>query len=600
MPPRSKRSLLAVVRKTGWLVLGLSAYFSLTFPCFAETTSPTAEESAKPKTTSAKNVSGDELVRLAWTDLGGLRGVLANGADPNARTRVGDYPIIRLAFGGNVEAVEILLDFNARTDVLNVPDGGSSRETLTSLTSFVAEREKMDLKNFSVMTAVINASAQVTDLQKIKMMQLLLAYGYPVDFYDGWGQTALMSCVLKNQPALARLLVSYGADSEAHNLHNGKTPRDYADTEEMYRILRGRRLYVPTKRPTYGKIDVRLVRPKRFPTLSRTTAPRKILQATRESALHLAVKDGDIENVRALIESGAQVVTYDLEKKTPLHVLCERQEIPFEAFREIYMLLERESGSKILTARDSKGRVPFHTLCRYGREDLAEFLLQRNPKQISMADSEQNTPLHLAATTGKNGREMIRFLVLNDAEVDRKNKAGETPLLLAVKNADAEAFYLIFAGVEIDPVSGISSFIGDPLFIQAYRQLSAQNGGDVNANLIEILRLLVENGTDVNLIHSGSGRNALHYAVAAGNLSAVSFLLDTNVDFNKVDLMGKTPLDIANESRSAGAGAAIHQLLTARDARTGKSGYDERRAEREKRAKMTPQERRAERLKKSL
>jgi len=111
-----------------------------------ETEAPASEKKAR-RTTSSR-VTGDELVQLAWTDLSGLRGALLHGADPNARTSVGDFPIIRLAFGGNVEAVKILLDFNAKTTVINTPEQSTTAGTLRALTSYVADREKMDLKNF--------------------------------------------------------------------------------------------------------------------------------------------------------------------------------------------------------------------------------------------------------------------------------------------------------------------------------------------------------------------------------------------------------------------------------------------------------------------
>lgn len=547
---------------------------------------------------SVSKVTGDELVHLAWTDLSGLRGVLLHGANPNARTRVGDYPIIRLAFGGNVEAVEILLDFNAKTNVVNLPGSTNTTTALKSLTSFIAEREKLDLKNFSVATAIIEASPQVTEIQKIKMMQLILDYGFPADFRDGWGRTALMSCVQKKQISLAKLLVAYGANSEANDLFNGKTPRDYANTEEMFRVLRGRKIYTPEKRPSFGKIDVRLIRPPRYPKRPQASAPKKILQATKESALHLAAEDGDIENIRDLLSAGAQAISYDLEQKTPLHVLCEKQEIPVSAFRQIYDLLEQKSGSKILLIRDKQGRIPFHYLCQTGREDLAKFLLKKNPKQLLAADSNQDTPLHFAVNAGENGREMMYFLLREGAPVDRKNAAEETPLSLAVKKANVETFYLLFHGLDIDPVTGINSLVGDPLFIQACNLISVSPGKTgTNENLTEILRILIENGTNPNLVNPATGRNALHCAVAANCLSAVSFLLTTTIDINKRDHLGATPLDIAQKTDKTGA---VIALLQKYNARPGKSASEDKQAEREKRSKMSAKERRAAKIDRAL
>ena len=559
-------------------------------------TEATASEK-KARRTTASRVTGDELVRLAWTDLSGLRGALLHGADPNARTSVGDFPIIRLAFGGNVEAVKILLDFNAKTTVINTPEQSTTAGTLRALTSYVADREKMDLKNFSVGTAIVEASAQVTEMQKIRMMQLLLDYGFPVDFRDGWGKTALMSCVLSNQKSLAKLLVGYGADSEANDTLNGKTPRDYAKTEEMFRILRGRKIYKPSARPTYGKAKVRLLKPRKFPVILRDTAAKKILQATQESPLHLAAKDGDIENVNALLAAGSQAISYDLDQKTPLHRLCEKPEIPLSAFREICEALEKDSGAKIYTMRDRRGRIPFHTLCTLGREDLVEFLASKSEKQLLAADSDQNTPLHLAVTLGEPGVETVRFLLEQGSPVNRKNADGETPLHVAVKRADAEMFYLLFSYLEIDPVVGINSLVGDTLFSSAARAISARADKRMsNENLVEILRLLIECGTKPGILDPDTGRNALHWAVDADCVSAVSFLLTTNIDVNKKDYLGETPLDVAAKK---GKSEEIKMLLRDRGARAGKGAGDEKRAEREAKSKMTAKERRAARVEKA-
>ena len=558
-----------------------------------ETVSP-EKKSGSGAPSRRSRVSGDELVQLAWTDLSGFRGALLHGADPNAQTSVGDYPIIRLAFGGNVEAVKILLDFNAKTTVINSHDQATTAGTLRALTSYVADRGKMDLKNFSVATAIVEASSQVTEMQKIRMMQLLLDYGFPADFRDGWGKTALMSCVISNQKSLAKLLVGYGADSEANDTLNGMTPRDYAKTEEMYRILRGRKIYTPSARPTYGKAKVRLLKPRKFPVILRDTAAKKILQATQESPLHLAAKDGDIENVKSLLAAGSQAISYDLDQKTPLHRLCEKPEIPLSAFREICAALEKDSGNKVFTMRDRRGRIPFHTLCTLGREDLVEYLASRNEKQISTADSDQNTPLHLAVAMGEPGVETVRFLLEQGAPVNRKNDAGETPLHVAVKRADAEMFYLLFSYLEIDPVSGINSLVGDTLFSSACRAISSRGDKKMaNESLVEILRLLIESGIKPGITDPDTGRNALHWAVDAGCVSAVSFLLTTNIDVNKKDYLGETPLDVATKK---GKSEEIRMLLLDRGARAGKGAAEEKQQEREKKSRMTAKERRAARV----
>lgn len=548
----------------------------------------------KPDKVAAKT-TGDDLVRLAWTDLSGLRGVLLRGADPNARTRSGDYPIVRVAYGGNVEALEILLDFNARTDVVNVPDYSTPAGALKALAAAIADSENSNLKNFTPATAVIQASSQVTALTKIRMLQLLLEYGYPADFRDGWGRTALMTCVLRDQRELAKLLVAYGANGEANDLSNGKTARDYASDAEMFRILRERRIYSPTRNPTYGKIRVPLFKAKKYPLLAPADATPRTVQATKESPLHLAVKNGDVEAVRMLLAAKISAITYDSERQTPLHRLCEARGIPTEAFRRIVALLELESGSKIFSLRDDRGRIPFHALCENGRADLVEILAQRDPKQISAADSEQNTPLHFAARLGEDGIPVASFLVSQGASVRKKNKNDETPLDIAVRSADSALFLTLFRNVPVDPVSGVNPLVGEPLFRNAFMSMHPSSGQSRrNENLLEIMRQLIEADVNVNLADPVTKENALHRAVAANCLSAVNYLLTTDIDVNKKDANGESPLDVAFRKNLH----SVSAILEAHGAKSPKADAEKKRADREQQAQMTPRERRNARIEK--
>lgn len=548
----------------------------------------------KPDKVAAKT-TGDDLVRLAWTDLSGLRGVLLRGADPNARTRSGDYPIVRVAYGGNVEALEILLDFNARTDVVNVPDYSTPAGALKALAAAIADSENSNLKNFTPATAVIQASSQVTALTKIRMLQLLLEYGYPADFRDGWGRTALMTCVLRDQRELAKLLVAYGANGEANDLSNGKTARDYASDAEMFRILRERRIYSPTRNPTYGKIRVPLFKAKKYPLLAPADATLRTVQATKESPLHLAVKNGDVEAVRMLLAAKISAITYDTEKKTPLHRLCEARGIPAEAFRRILAMLELESGSKIFSLRDDRSRIPFLTLCENGRIDLVEILAQRDPKQLSATDSEQNTPLHLVARLGEDGIPVARFLVSQGASVTKKNKNDETPLDIAVRSADSALFLTLFRNVNVDPVTGVNPLVGEPLFRNAFMSMYPSSGQSRrNENLLEIMRHLIEADVNVNLADPVTKENALHRAVAANCLSAVNYLLTTDIDVNKKNANGESPLDVALKKNLN----SVSAILKAHGAKSPDIDAEKKRSDREQRTQMTPKERRSARIEK--
>jgi len=59
---------------------------------------------------------------------------------------------------------------------------------------------------------------------------------------------------------------------------------------------------------------------------------------------------------------------------------------------------------------------------------------------------------------------------------------------------------------------------------------------------VEVTKLLLENGADINLPNSKNARTALHYACKKGSLEMVEFLVDNGADVHCVDINGQTPL----------------------------------------------------------
>ena len=61
----------------------------------------------------------------------------------------------------------------------------------------------------------------------------------------------------------------------------------------------------------------------------------------------------------------------------------------------------------------------------YGHKEIVELLIT-NGADMDGKDKYGNTPLHYAATWGH--KETAELLIANDADVNAKNKFGETPL----------------------------------------------------------------------------------------------------------------------------------------------------------------------------
>ncbi|MDR0571518.1 MAG: ankyrin repeat domain-containing protein [Rickettsiales bacterium] len=81
------------------------------------------------------------------------------------------------------------------------------------------------------------------------------------------------------------------------------------------------------------------------------------------------------------------------------------------------------------------------------RFDLVKFLVF-NGANVNRRDLEGNSPLHSAILT--RDRRIIDFLIKNGAELDLQNANGETPLMLATKTSQADlAIYIIRLGADL-------------------------------------------------------------------------------------------------------------------------------------------------------
>ncbi|MGI9338574.1 MAG: ankyrin repeat domain-containing protein [Gammaproteobacteria bacterium] len=157
------------------------------------------------------------------------------------------------------------------------------------------------------------------------------------------------------------------------------------------------------------------------------------------SPLHQAAENGDVAEVKRLIDGGADVNTKSKKGWTPLH----RAAIGGQT--EIALALIK-AGADIGT-KDNDGFTPLHYAAWKNQAETA-FALVKAGANIGAKDNDGLTPLHLAAVTGKT--ETALALIKAGADIEAKAK-GFTPLHLAVWKGQIEtAIALIKAGADID------------------------------------------------------------------------------------------------------------------------------------------------------
>jgi cytohesin len=262
--------------------------------------------------------------------------------------------------------------------------------------------------------------------------------------------------------------------------------------------------------------------------------------------IHLAVLEGTRDNIRALLDKGADPHVRDKYGKTPLHSLARRCG---ESMRLTYpdiveMLLDKgldpnaqqTDGSGL--GSSGKGETPLHKAVQ-SRDDstaeVVEILLQHGADPC-IRNEDEETPLHLAS-----GGRITDSLLEQGADPNAKNWAGETPLHYASQekpgsDADAEKVSaLLEKGADpslschVDDYS-VESDEGDtPMHVAA---------GDGN---VEIARALLEAGADPD-VDNKAGVRPIQKAAGGGWLDTVELLLDAGATADTRDEMGRTPL----------------------------------------------------------
>lgn len=246
--------------------------------------------------------------------------------------------------------------------------------------------------------------------------------------------------------------------------------------------------------------------------------------------------------------------------------------------------------------KDLKGRTPLHLCCINGEHFIAKLLLRHNAKAHIWDSAENVTPLHCAAAAGSS--ECCLLLIKNGAQINggiekksalayavQKNSVGcvkillqlganpntpqvytETPLHVAATFGHVESMKLL-----LDYGAVVGAQLGRrrltalhlaaeedfyecvKLLLDAGANINCLNVDDQTplhlaclSQAVKTVEVLIERGANVHAIYK-DGRTTLHAAIVKESRfwDCARLLLEANVDPNRVDNFGYSPLHIA-------------------------------------------------------
>lgn len=318
------------------------------------------------------------------------------------------------------------------------------------------------------------------------------------------GNTPLHEAVRYGRTDIVKTLVSCGANVNAMDAL-GKTPLlilvPKEKQGEIYQIL------------ISNKADVRLK------------------DMYGDSVFHIAtMSNSDVSVLQILYSAGADINERNKQGVTPLAVAVQNK-------LESHIAFYANNGADI-HAEDKNKETPLTRAFKSENFDIIQTLITR--ENVRSYDSAGNSPLHVAIMN-KASVEVVKYIVSSKAELNARNRDGNTALMLALKYGRQDIGEILVEN-EAD-IFIANNENNSPLRI-AFTDLRVQEW---------LLNSKTLQKTD------GSGNTPLHYAAEWKYDSAVISLIERGALVNAKNSNGETPVFAAIKADSPMTIEILHQ-----------------------------------------
>ena len=277
-----------------------------------------------------------------------------------------------------------------------------------------------------------------------------------------------------------------------------------------------------------------------------------------------------------------------------LVVAAQSQEI-FDALRKgdiqtVKALVEK--SPQLVEGRDDSGRTPLHYAAYGGSADLINYFIDKGAK-LELQDAQQKTPLHLAAMNDR--KDAVAALLKKGAALETRDDYQRTALILCARERGQAATgrVLIDAGANVNAADKFGStalelaaWRGKADFVdlllekgvrvpESGQQWQGMLSEAASNGLANLFRRLTGKSQDLKAVDS-SGAWLLHSAAAGGSAEIVGLLLDKGFDPARPDRFGWTPLHYAARDGRIDAARLLIERGIPLNARTvmGQTAYN--------------------------
>ena len=273
-------------------------------------------------------------------------------------------------------------------------------------------------------------------------------------------------------------------------------------------------------------------------------------------AIGLGAGVGDAQNVRVAAGVAGKVDARKADGSTPLQWAVYEGDVA-----EVRRLLDAGADARIA---NDYGATPMSLAAEVANTEIVKLLLDAGADADS-PNADGMTALMLVARTGNV--EAAQLLLDHGATLEaREGFGGQTALMWAsARRHPSMIDFLITRGAAVDARSAVRDY---QRHIQAEgRPKSLDTGGltpllyAARENCMECVDVLLQRGADINL-PDPDGVSPLHVAIMNANWDLAKQLIDAGADVNQWDIYGEAPLftAVGNRSRTDGGRASIDPL----------------------------------------
>jgi ankyrin repeat protein len=376
-------------------------------------------------------------------------------------------------------------------------------------------------------------------------LELLLSSGADPSIKDKGGNTALhLAVAIGYEPESAGKLIAGGAPIDAAN-SNGDTALTIAARLEYNTMVaalasKGANIFIRNIK-SQSPLSIALSGGAGTARALLAASARNARDDSGDSPYHHAVRqEADPAVIGVMKELGLDPSSRNNDGDTALHIAAGS-----DASGQGEALIAAGSDP---FAVNGEGETPLSIALKAPQGPLGWFF---PPSVLAAVDGSGNGPLHYAAMAGL--AQGVSFIAARGVEVDSRNKDGQTPLLLALKNDST------------DTVNALLTLGADPDTRDASGATALHLA--VYWNSSDCLKLLARSAGDLDP-RDFTGKTPLRDAVDKMDAAATAFLLERGADPLARDNSGETPLHAAarqSDQRYATALASKARRLDTRD-----------------------------------